>query len=67
MRFIESLACRDLWAAVHDGYNLSSNDDTLTSGATVVYRQRDIEAWQSRTRGHDAAQPASRRRPLDRY
>ena len=47
LRFIkESLKClRPGGLAIHTTeYNLSSNEDTLTTGAVVVYRQRDIEA-----------------------
>ncbi|OLL28460.1 hypothetical protein BTH42_27235 [Burkholderia sp. SRS-W-2-2016] len=42
--------------AVHTTeYNLLSNDETLTSGPTVIYRKRDIEdlASRLRARGHD--------------
>jgi hypothetical protein len=41
--------------AVHTTeFNLSSNDDTLTSGATVLFRRRDLEALAGRlaAKGH---------------
>jgi hypothetical protein len=50
IRFIAaSLAClRPGGVAVHTTeYNVSSNDDTPESGATVVYRRRDVEALAS--------------------
>ena len=73
MRFVEqSLACvRPGGVAVHTTeYNLSSNDDTLTGGATVVYRQRDIEALAGELAraGHEVRlnlHPGDG--PLDRY
>jgi SAM-dependent methyltransferase len=42
--------------AVHTTeFNLSSNDDTVTEGETVIYRKRDLEALVERllARGHD--------------
>src|SRR5262249_30856515 len=39
--------------AVHTTeYNLSSNEGTLDSGGTVLYRKRDIEDLIARIRGH---------------
>ena len=35
-------------------FNLSSNDDTMSQGSTVLYRRRDLEAFQARitAKGH---------------
>jgi len=44
--------------AVHTTeFNLGSNDDTLTTGGTVVYRERDVLAFRDRmeAQGHEVA------------
>jgi hypothetical protein len=54
LEFVErSLECvRPGGIAVHTTeYNVSSNDDTVAKGATVLYRRRDIEALAERLRG----------------
>ncbi len=60
MRFIE----RSLDTLVPGGiafhtteFNLSSDDDTVESGPTVIYRKRDVEALRDRleSRGHQVA------------
>lgn len=58
MRFVErSVAClRPGGVAVHTTeLNLSSNDDTLSTGGTVLYRRRDFEALTRRlcAQGHE--------------
>nr|WP_321986245.1 hypothetical protein [uncultured Lichenicoccus sp.] len=52
-------------------FNLSSNEETVETGSTVIYRKRDIEGLISclRSRGHevDAFQVAPDQHPLDFY
>jgi|GEM_PF-652346 len=58
LRFVEESVERTLavgGVAIHTTeFNLSSNDDTVESGATVLYRLRDMEAFveRMRSRGH---------------
>lgn len=72
--FIErSLACLKPggWAAHTTEFNLSSNDHTLTEGATVLFRQQDMEALAARLAagGHRLApfDFDAGLAPLDRY
>jgi SAM-dependent methyltransferase len=60
LRFVEeSLRClRPGGVAVHTTeFNLSSNDETLTEGRTVLFRRRDIEQLVDhlRARGHEVS------------
>jgi hypothetical protein len=52
-------------------YNLSSNDQTVTTGATVIYRRRDIDDLiaELRRRGHqvDVFSVAPDAHEIDRY
>src|SRR5579872_4400614 len=74
LRFIErAMACLKPggWAVHTTEFNLSSNDDTVAEGGTVIYRRRDLEALVERlaASGHRPApldlEPGVA--PLDRY
>lgn len=74
LKFVEdSIAClRPGGLAVHTSeFNLTSNDDTLETGATVLFRRRDMERLALRliSRGHEVAQIKldSGREPLDEH
>jgi SAM-dependent methyltransferase len=59
------------WAIHTTEFNLSSNDATLTEGATVLYRRRDIEALVERltAQGHQVAplDLTEGQAPVERY
>ena len=74
LKFVEdSIAClRPGGLAVHTSeFNLTSNDDTLETGATVLFRRRDMERLALRliSRGHEVAQIKldSGKQPLDEH
>jgi Methyltransferase domain len=74
LRFVErSIDCLKPggWAVHTTEFNISSNEDTITEGGTVLFRRRDMLALEQRltARGHKVApfDFNSGTAPLDRY